>query len=79
MALEDALFAKDYEVFTLDGYNLRHGLNSNLGFSAEDRSEHIRRAGEVAALFASSGTIVLAAFISPYARDRDQVRQIVGG
>ena len=78
MALEDALFAKDYEVFTLDGDNLRHGLNANLGFSAEDRSENIRRAGEVAALFASSGIIVLAAFISPYARDRDQVRQIVG-
>lgn len=78
MALEGALFAKNYEVFTLDGDNLRHGLNANLGFSAEDRSENIRRAGEVAALFAGSGMIVLTAFISPYTQDRDQVRQIVG-
>ena len=78
MALEDTLFAKNYEVFTLDGDNLRHGLNADLGFSAEDRSENIRRAGEVAMLFASSGMVVLTAFISPFAQDRDQVRQIVG-
>ena len=78
MALESVLFAKDYEVFTLDGDNLRLGLNANLGFSTEDRSENIRRAGEVAALFASSGMIVIAAIISPYAKSRDQIRQIFG-
>ena len=78
MALESVLFSKNYEVFTLDGDNLRLGLNSNLGFSTEDRSENIRRAGEVAALFVSSGMIVLAALISPYAKNRDQLRQLFG-
>ena len=78
MALESVLFAKNYEVFTLDGDNLRLGLNANLGFSTEDRHEGNRRAGEVASLFASSGMIVLAAFISPYAKSRDQVRQVFG-
>jgi bifunctional enzyme CysN/CysC len=78
MALESILFARNYEVFTLDGDNLRLGLNANLGFSIEGRNESIRRAGEVAALFASSGMIVLAAFISPYAKSRDQVRKIFG-
>jgi bifunctional enzyme CysN/CysC len=78
MALESALFAKNYEVFTLDGDNLRLGLNANLGFSTQDRSENIRRAGEVAALFASSGMIVLVALISPYTKSRDQIRQIFG-
>jgi adenylyl-sulfate kinase len=78
MALESALFAKSYEVFTLDGDNLRLGLNANLGFSTEDRSESIRRAGEVAALFASSGMIVLVGLISPYAKSRDQIRKIFG-
>jgi bifunctional enzyme CysN/CysC len=78
MALERVLFAKNYEVFTLDGDNLRFGLNANLGFSTKDRSENIRRAGEVAALFASSGMIVIAALISPYAKSRDQIRQMFG-
>ncbi len=78
MALESALFSKNYEVFTLDGDNLRLGLNTNLGFSNEDRSENIRRAGEVAALFVSSGMVVLAALISPYAKSRNQIRQIFG-
>jgi bifunctional enzyme CysN/CysC len=79
MALDSVLFSKNYEVFTLDGDNLRLGLNANLGFSTEDRSENIRRAGEVAALFASSGMIVIAALISPYAKSRDQIRQMFGG
>ena len=78
MALERVLFAKNYEVFTLDGDNLRIGLSANLGFSMEDRSENIRRAGEVAALFASSGMIVIAALISPYAKSRYQLRQFFG-
>jgi len=78
MALEKALFDKGFEVFTLDGDNLRHGLNANLGFSDEDRSENIRRAGEVAALFASAGVLVLTAFISPFIEDRNRVRRLVG-
>lgn len=58
----------------LDGDNVRHGLNSNLGFSAEDREENIRRIGEVAKLFAESGVITLTSFISPYRADRARVR-----
>ena len=61
----------------LDADNIRHGVNKNLGFSAEDREENIRRIGEVAKLFVDSGVIVLTAFISPYRRDRDLVRGIV--
>lgn len=61
----------------LDGDNIRMGLNKNLGFSAEDRAENIRRIGEVAKLFATSGTIVGTAFISPYKADRDKVRAIL--
>lgn len=64
--------------FVLDGDNIRLGLNKNLGFSAEDRAENIRRIGEVAKLFASSGTFTLTAFISPYRADRDKVREILG-
>lgn len=78
MALEKALFGMGYEVYTLDGDNLRHGLNANLGFSDDERSENIRRAGEVAALFASAGVLVLTAFISPFIEDRDRVRRLVG-
>ncbi|MCH5378304.1 MAG: adenylyl-sulfate kinase, partial [Planctomycetes bacterium] len=63
--------------FVLDGDNIRMGLNKNLGFSPEDRTENIRRIGEVAKLFASAGTIVTTAFISPYRADRDQVRAIL--
>lgn len=76
--LERALFAAGYQVFVLDGDNLRHGLNANLGFSPEDRSENIRRAGEVAALFASAGFIVVTAFISPYREDRERARKSAG-
>ena len=62
----------------LDGDNIRMGLNKNLGFSAEDRAENIRRIGEVAKLFTTSGTFALTAFISPYRADRDKVREILG-
>jgi adenylylsulfate kinase len=64
--------------FVLDGDNIRMGLNKNLGFSPEDRTENIRRIGEVAKLFAHAGNIVSTAFISPYRADRDQVRAIMG-
>src|SRR5262249_39201876 len=63
--------------FVLDGDNIRMGLNKNLGFSAEDRAENIRRIGEVAKLFASAGTIALTAFISPYRLDRDNACEIL--
>jgi bifunctional enzyme CysN/CysC len=72
--LECQLFARGYHVVVLDGDNLRYGLNANLGFSPEDRSENIRRAGEVAALFAESGFIVVMAFISPYREDRARAK-----
>ena len=63
--------------YILDGDNVRQGLNSNLGFSPEDRTENIRRIGEVSKLFTDTGVIVLTAFISPYREDRDQVREIM--
>lgn len=63
--------------FVLDGDNIRMGLNKNLGFSAEDRAENIRRIGEVGKLFASAGVIAITAFISPYRRDRDAVRALL--
>ena len=64
--------------YLLDGDNVRHGLNKNLGFSAEDRTENIRRIGEVAKLFADAGHLALTAFISPYRADRDAVRELLG-
>lgn len=72
--LEHALAARGRMTVLLDGDNIRHGLNKNLGFSAEDREENIRRIGEVAKLFAESGVITLTSFISPYRKDRDGVR-----
>ena len=75
-ALEHALVEMKIPAYRLDGDNVRHGLNSNLGFSAEDRSENIRRIGEVAKLFADSGTVAITAFISPYRSDRDIARRI---
>jgi bifunctional enzyme CysN/CysC len=78
LELERRLFHKGYQVYVLDGDNLRRGLNSNLGFSPEDRAENIRRVGEVAALFARAGFVVITAFISPYRADREQVRKIGG-
>lgn len=75
MGLEERLLALGYACYTLDGDNVRHGLNANLGFSPEDRSENIRRVGEVAALFADAGLICITAFISPYRQDRLLARQ----
>jgi adenylyl-sulfate kinase len=63
--------------YVLDGDNIRHGLNSDLGFSPEDRVENIRRIGEVARLFADSGALVVSAFISPYRKDRDRIRSLM--
>ncbi|SEH34464.1 adenylyl-sulfate kinase [Magnetospirillum fulvum] len=74
--VERRLFLRGWQVTILDGDALRLGLNSDLGFSPEDRAENIRRSGEVAHLLAESGLIVLAAFISPYRADRDRVRSI---
>lgn len=75
MALEEKLLALGYACYTLDGDNIRHGLNANLGFSPEDRAENIRRVGEVASLFADAGLICITAFISPYRQDRFLARQ----
>ncbi len=77
VAAEAALRKQGRLTYILDGDNVRQGLNSNLGFSAEDRTENIRRIGEVAKLFTDTGVIVLTAFISPYRDDRDQVREIM--
>jgi adenylylsulfate kinase len=77
-AVEMALANKQIHTYTLDGDNVRGGLNSNLTFSPEDRSENIRRIAEVSKLMLDAGLVVLAAFVSPYANDREQVKQIVG-
>ncbi len=74
-ALEEALFERGYHVYVLDGDNVRYGLNSDLGFSHADRTENIRRVGEVAALFADAGVICISAFISPYREDRALARR----
>lgn len=74
--VQHALVERGHLAYVLDGDNIRHGLNKNLGFSAADREENIRRIGEVAKLFADTGIITLTSFISPYRKDRDQVRQI---
>lgn len=78
MALEQRMFDEGYQVYVLDGDNVRTGLNSNLGFSPEDRAENIRRVGEVAALLADAGLIVITAFISPYRADRERARTAAG-
>jgi bifunctional enzyme CysN/CysC len=74
MELEKRLFAKGYQVYVLDGDNIRSGLCSDLGFESQDRSENLRRVSEVAALFAKAGVIVITAFIAPYAEDRRRAR-----
>jgi len=79
MALQRELFQRGINVYTLDGDNIRDGLNRDLGFSEEDRSENIRRVAEVANLFAHSGTIVISAFIAPTLASRLEARKIVGG
>src|SRR5579872_1509270 len=72
--LEQMLLHKKKQSYRLDGDNIRMGLNKNLGFSADDRAENIRRIGEVAKLFADAGVIAITSFISPYRKDRDAVR-----
>jgi adenylylsulfate kinase len=74
--LEHALVQAGRLAYVLDGDNIRHGLNKNLGFSAADREENIRRIGEVAKLFADCGVIAMTSFISPYRKDRDLVREL---
>ena len=75
--LEHALIENGHQAYILDGDNIRHGLNKNLGFSPEDRTENIRRIGEVAKLFTDASIITIAAFISPYREDRDGVRRLL--
>ena len=75
VALETALLDRGRPAYLLDGDNLRHGLNGDLGFSAEDRAENVRRTGEVALLFADAGFVALASLVSPYAADRARVRE----
>ncbi len=76
-AVDQLLHEQGVHTFVLDGDNIRMGLNKNLGFSPEDRTENIRRIGEVAKLFADAATIVSTAFISPYKADRDMVREVL--
>ena len=77
-ALEQKLFAMDHHTYLLDGDNVRHGLNKDLGFSDRDRVENIRRIGETSKLFVDAGLIVLSAFISPFRADRQMVRGLLG-
>jgi len=76
-AVEQKLYELGHHTYLLDGDNVRHGLNKNLGFSDDDRVENIRRIGEMAKLFADAGLIVLTAFISPFRADRRMVRELV--
>ena len=78
VAAEKALAQKGRLTYILDGDNIRHGLNSNIGFSPADRTENIRRIGEVSKLFTDAGIIVFTSFISPYRADRDAVRKLMG-
>lgn len=75
--LEEQLHRQGKATYLLDGDNIRVGLNKNLGFSAEDRAENIRRIGEVAKLFVDAGLIVIAAFVSPFEKDRDLVKSLI--
>ena len=77
VALEKALFEQKITSYRLDGDNIRHGLNKNLGFSPEDRRENIRRIGEVGKLMVDAGVVTMTAFISPYEEDRNIVRDIL--
>ncbi|MBD2858200.1 adenylyl-sulfate kinase [Spongiibacter sp. KMU-158] len=76
VALEKALTEKGHLCYRLDGDNIRLGINKNLGFSAEDRAENIRRIGEISKLFVDTGVITLSSFVSPYRADRDLVREL---
>jgi adenylylsulfate kinase len=73
--VEKVLFDAGIRTYVLDGDNIRHGLNANLGFSSEDRQENLRRVAEVSKLFADAGILVFAAFISPFRRDREYIRK----
>jgi adenylylsulfate kinase len=77
-ALEQKLYQEGFKTFALDGDNIRKGINKDLSFSPEDRTENIRRIAEVAGLFVDAGIIVLAAFVSPYKKDRENIAHIVG-
>ncbi|MBX7245525.1 MAG: adenylyl-sulfate kinase [Candidatus Sumerlaeaceae bacterium] len=77
VALEQVLIKRGHVAYVLDGDNIRHGLNKNLGFSPEDRTENIRRIGEVAKLFVDAGAIVITSFISPYKDDRNKARAVL--
>ena len=77
-ALEHKLHKEGYKTYTLDGDNIRQGINKDLSFSAEDRTENIRRIAEVAHLLIDAGVIVLAAFVSPYKKDRENIANVVG-
>jgi adenylylsulfate kinase len=77
VALEKALWSRGVRAYVLDGDNIRHGLNKDLGFSPKDRTENIRRIGEVAKLFTDAGVVNVTAFISPYRSDRDSVRTLM--
>ena len=77
-ALEGYLFEKGIHTYILDGDNVRKGLNNNLSFSPDDRKENIRRIAEVANLMVDAGIVVLSAFVSPYQKDREGIREIVG-
>ncbi|MEQ8712920.1 MAG: adenylyl-sulfate kinase [Cyclobacteriaceae bacterium] len=77
-ALEKRLFSDGYQTYILDGDNIRSGLNKDLGFDDNGRVENIRRIGEVARLFVDAGTVVITAFISPFEKERELVREIVG-
>jgi len=79
MGLERALAAQGYAAYVLDGDNLRHGLNADLGFDPDDRRENVRRTGEVAALFADAGLVCIVALISPYRDHRERARAAAGG
>ncbi|MBI5204616.1 MAG: adenylyl-sulfate kinase [Nitrospirae bacterium] len=74
-SVEKQLFKRGFRTYVLDGDNVRHGINSNLGFSREDRKENLRRIAEVSMLFVDAGILVLAAFISPYKADREYIRK----
>jgi adenylylsulfate kinase len=74
---ENQLFERGVRTYVLDGDNIRHGLNKDLGFSPEDRTENIRRIGEVAKLFVDAGLVIMTAFISPYREDRNTVRNLM--
>ena len=77
LAVEEELYKRGHLCYVLDGDNIRHGLNKNLGFSPEDREEYIRRIGEVSKLFADAGLVTMTAFISPYRKDRDLARKLL--